>query len=43
MSEAYYGYKKRDIIILADNSTNSTMMLNTTENLVRPLYPSFVY
>ena len=42
VSEAYYGYKKGDIIILDDNSTNSTMML-ITENLVRRLYPSFVY
>ena len=42
MSEAYYHYKKEDIVMLTDDSTNPRMM-PTRQNMVRYLYPSFVY
>jgi hypothetical protein len=42
LSEAYYGYKKDDIVMLTDDSTNPRMM-PTRENIVRCLYASFVY
>ena len=37
VSEAYYGYKKDDIVMLTDDSTNPRMM-PTRENMVRCLY-----
>jgi hypothetical protein len=42
MSKAYYGYKKEDIVMLTDDSTNPRQM-PTRENMVRYLYPLFVY
>ena len=42
VSEAYYGYKREDIIMLTDDSTDPRMM-PTRENMVRCFYPSFVY
>ena len=41
MFEAYYGYKKEDIVMLTDDSTNPRHM-PTRENMVRYLYPLYV-
>ena len=42
VSEAYYHYKKEDIVMLTDDSTNPRKM-PTRENMVRCLYAYFAY
>jgi hypothetical protein len=42
LSEAYYEYKREDIVMLTDDSTDPRLM-PTRENMVRCLYPSVVF
>ena len=42
MFEAHYGYRKENIVMLTDDSTNPRQM-PTRENMVRFLYTTFMY